>query len=45
MIHLIMTLLDGLPLHFSRADLEKFCAEKAMVILRPIREQDCNQKR
>jgi deazaflavin-dependent oxidoreductase (nitroreductase family) len=45
MIRLIMTLFDGLPLHLSRADLEKFCAEKAMVILHPIREHHCNQKR
>jgi len=44
MIRLIMTLFDGLPLHFSRADLEKFCQEKAMAILRPIREQDTNQR-
>ncbi len=35
MIRLIMHLFDGLPLRFSRADLEKFCKEKAMVILRP----------
>jgi deazaflavin-dependent oxidoreductase (nitroreductase family) len=33
MIRLIMHLFDGLPLHFSRADLEAFCKEKAMVIL------------
>jgi hypothetical protein len=45
MIRLIMTLFDGLPLHFSRADLEKFCAEKAMAILRPINGQDSNQER
>jgi len=35
MIRLIMTLFDGLPWRFSRADLEQFCAEKAMVVLRP----------
>jgi hypothetical protein len=35
MIRLIMWLFDGLPLRFNRADLEKFCQEKAMVILRP----------
>jgi deazaflavin-dependent oxidoreductase (nitroreductase family) len=35
MIRLIMTLFDGLPLHFSRVELEKFCQEKAMAILRP----------
>jgi len=33
MIRLIMHLFDGLPLRFTRADLEKFCEEKAMVIL------------
>ena len=33
MIRIIMHLFDGLPLRFSRADLEKFCKEKAMVIL------------
>ena len=44
MIRLIMTLFDGLPLRLARADLEKFCQEKAMVILRPIREQDTNQR-
>jgi hypothetical protein len=42
MIRLIMTLFDGLPLRFTRADLEKFCQEKAIVILRPIRKQDTN---
>ncbi|HOT90129.1 MAG TPA: hypothetical protein PLJ78_02090 [Anaerolineae bacterium] len=35
MIRLIMHLFDGLPLRFTRADLEAFCAQKAMVILRP----------
>ena len=35
MIRLIMHLFDGLPLRFTRADLEKFCNAKAMVILRP----------
>jgi deazaflavin-dependent oxidoreductase (nitroreductase family) len=45
MIRLIMHLFDGLPLRFNRADLEKFCQEKAMAILRPIREQDANQWR
>jgi deazaflavin-dependent oxidoreductase (nitroreductase family) len=39
MIRLIMHLFDGLPLHFNRSDLEKFCEEKAMVILRPTREK------
>ncbi len=34
MIRLIMHLLDGLPLRFSRQQLEAFCREKAMVILR-----------
>lgn len=36
MIRLIMHLFDGLPLRFTRADLEKFCQEKALVILKPI---------
>lgn len=36
MIRLIMHLVDGLPLRFSRADIENLCAEKAMVVLRPI---------
>jgi deazaflavin-dependent oxidoreductase (nitroreductase family) len=44
MIRLIMTLFDGLPLRFTRADLGKFCQEKAMAILRPIREQVANQR-
>lgn len=34
MIRLIMHLFDGLPLRFTRADLETFCREKAMVILK-----------
>ena len=33
MIRLIMHLVDGLPLRFSRKDLEEFCRDKAMVIL------------
>ena len=35
MMHLIMTLFDGLPPRFSRAELEQFCKEKALVILHP----------
>jgi deazaflavin-dependent oxidoreductase (nitroreductase family) len=35
MIRLIMSLFDGLPWRVSRANLEKFCKEKAMVILHP----------
>jgi deazaflavin-dependent oxidoreductase (nitroreductase family) len=35
MIRLIMWLFDGLPLRFSRADLEVLCKEKAVVILHP----------
>lgn len=35
MVRLIMTLFDGLPLRHSRADVEKLCAEKALVILHP----------
>ncbi len=35
MIRLIMTLFDGLPLRFTRDDLEKLCQEKALAVLRP----------
>ncbi|HVP20429.1 MAG TPA: nitroreductase/quinone reductase family protein [Anaerolineaceae bacterium] len=45
MIRLIMTLFDGLPLRFTRPELVKFCQEKAMAILRPVREQDPSQRR
>jgi deazaflavin-dependent oxidoreductase (nitroreductase family) len=38
MIRLIMHLFDGLPLRWNRADLEKFGGQKALVILRPVRE-------
>lgn len=38
MIRLIMHLFDGLPLRFTRADLEAFCKGKAMVILHPQKE-------
>ncbi|MBN2393523.1 MAG: nitroreductase family deazaflavin-dependent oxidoreductase [Anaerolineae bacterium] len=38
MVRLIMHVFDGLPLRFNRADLERFCQEKAMVILRPTKE-------
>ncbi len=38
MIRLIMHLFDGLPLRFTRADLEEFCKEKALVILRPAQD-------
>jgi deazaflavin-dependent oxidoreductase (nitroreductase family) len=34
MIRTIMHLFDGLPLRFNRADLEAFCKDKAMVVLR-----------
>lgn len=34
MIRLIMVLFDGLPLRFSRAELEEFCKQKALVVLR-----------
>lgn len=37
MIRLIMHLVDRLPLRYSRADLEAFCKEKAIVILHPER--------
>lgn len=36
MMRLIMWLFDGLPLRFTRARLEEFCREKAMVILHPV---------
>lgn len=36
MIRLIMTLFDGLPLRFSRNDLETMAREKALVVLHPI---------
>ena len=35
MIRLIMHLVDGLPLRYSRADLEALCQSKALVILHP----------
>lgn len=35
MVRLIMHLFDGLPLRFTRTDLEQICKEKAMVILHP----------
>jgi hypothetical protein len=37
MIRLIMHLFDGLPLRFTREDLEELCNEKALVILCPER--------
>ena len=33
MIRLVMHLFDGLPLRFTRAELENFCKEKTLVIL------------
>jgi len=36
MIRLIMHLFDGLPWRFNRAELEEFCKQKALVILRPV---------
>jgi deazaflavin-dependent oxidoreductase (nitroreductase family) len=38
MIRLIMHLFDGLPVRYTRADLEEFCKEKALVILHPDRK-------
>ncbi len=35
MVRLIMSLFDGLPWRFTRADLEAFCQTKALAILRP----------
>jgi len=34
MIHLIMHLFDGLPLRFTRNQLEEFSKQKALAILR-----------
>jgi deazaflavin-dependent oxidoreductase (nitroreductase family) len=36
MIRLIMHFFDGLPLRFTRAQLEDFCQQKALAILRPV---------
>ena len=42
MIRLIMHLFDGLPLRFTRADLENMAREKALVILHPTQQEgDC----
>jgi deazaflavin-dependent oxidoreductase (nitroreductase family) len=38
MVRLIMYLFDGMPLKVNRAELEQFCTEKAMVVLRPVKE-------
>lgn len=35
-IRLIMHFFDGLPLRFTRAQLEDFCQQKALAILRPV---------
>lgn len=35
--------LEGLPLRYTRADLEEFAARKAMVILHPLGETDPNK--
>ena len=37
MIRLIMRLFDGLPLTFSRSDLEKGCLKKAMFMVSPVK--------
>lgn len=36
MVRLILHLVDRLPLRYTRADLERLCAEKAMLILHPL---------
>ena len=36
MLRLIMFFADGLPLNFTRAQLEKYCQNRAMVILHPV---------
>jgi len=38
MVRLIMHLFDGLPLRFTRADLEELCKGKTMIILYPQKE-------
>jgi deazaflavin-dependent oxidoreductase (nitroreductase family) len=43
MIRLIMHVFDGVPLRFTRVDLERFCQEKAMVILHPRKEQSSGE--
>ncbi|NMB54041.1 MAG: nitroreductase family deazaflavin-dependent oxidoreductase [Leptolinea sp.] len=40
MLRLIMFLADGLPFNFDRAQLEKYCENRAMVILRPVESQE-----
>jgi deazaflavin-dependent oxidoreductase (nitroreductase family) len=40
MLRLIMFLADGLPFNFDRAQLEKYCENRAMVILRPVEFQE-----
>lgn len=44
MVRLIMHLFDGLPLHFSRTELEQICKAKAMVILRLAKNQQKESK-
>lgn len=40
LLRLIMFLADGLPFNFNRGQLEKYCENRAMVILRPIEYQE-----
>lgn len=40
MVRMIMHLIDGLPIRFTHADLEAMSAEKAMVILTPLQDND-----
>lgn len=40
MVRMIMHLFDGLPLRFTHADLEAMSAEKAMVILSPLQDNE-----
>jgi deazaflavin-dependent oxidoreductase (nitroreductase family) len=42
MIRLIMWLFDGLPLRFSRGELENFSKGKAMAVIRPFHHQSLN---
>lgn len=43
MVRLIMHFFDRMPLRFTRADLERFCEEKAMVILHPRKERSSGE--
>lgn len=40
MLRLIMFLADGLPFNYNRAQLEKYCENRAMVVLHPVETQE-----